>query len=128
MQKTSKHRVEWGDFGLFLWRGVSTWPGATALKRMWFLAYSIARLRVIASSPPLVIIGIDAGTPAMGCSASDVVTLVTLPPVPCDSICLTASWVMKMNPSRLVETRLRNSSAVYSVKGLAEKMPALLTR
>ena len=31
--------------------------------------------------------------------------LVTLPPMPCVSICLTASWVMKMNPSRLVETK-----------------------
>src|SRR6266404_6981813 len=83
-------RVFRNCFGLFLWRGVSTWPGATALKRMSFFAYSIARLRVIASSPPLVIIGIDAGTPAMGCSASDVVTLVTVPPAPCDSICWTA--------------------------------------
>jgi hypothetical protein len=32
--------------------------------------------------------------------------------VPCDSICFTARWVMKMNPSRLVETKPRNSSAV----------------
>ena len=120
-------RVFRNCFGLFLCSGVSTWPGATALKRMLFFAYSIARLRVIASSPPLVIIGIDAGTPAIGCSAIDVVMLVTLPPVPCNSICLTASWVMKMNPSRLVETKLRNLSAVYSIKGLAAKMPALLT-
>jgi hypothetical protein len=47
----------------------------------------------------------DAGTPAMGFSASDAVMVVTLPPVPCESICLTASWVMKMKPSRLVETK-----------------------
>ena len=59
-----------------------------------------------------MIIGIDAGMPAMGLSASDAVMVVTLPPVPCDSICLTASWVMKMNPSRLVETKARKSSAV----------------
>src|ERR1700688_1761613 len=98
-------RVLRKSFGLFLWRGVSTVPGATALKRMLFFAYSLARLRVIALSPPLVIIGIDAGTPAMGLSANDAVMLVTLPPEPCDSICLTASWVMKMNPSRLVETK-----------------------
>src|SRR5215472_7542098 len=70
-------RVFRNCFGLFLWRGVSTWPGATALKRMLFFAYSIARLRVIASSPPLVIIGIDAGKPAMGFSTSDVVMLVS---------------------------------------------------
>jgi hypothetical protein len=62
----------------------------------------------------------------MGLSANEVLMLVTLP-VPCDSICFTASRVMKMNPSRLVETKLRNFSAVWSVKGLAEKMPALLT-
>ena len=102
-------------------------PGATALKRILFLAYSLARLRVIASSPPLVIIGIDAETPAIGLQTNDVVMVVTLPPVPCASICLTASCVMKMNPSRLVETKRRKSSTVYSVKGLTMKMPALLT-
>ena len=59
-----------------------------------------------------MIIGIDAGRPAMGLSANEAVMLVTLPPVPCDSICFTARWVMKMNPSRLVETKPRNSSAV----------------
>ena len=31
-------------------------------------------------SPPLVIIGIEAGTPALGLSTNDVVMLVTLPP------------------------------------------------
>ena len=87
-------------------------PGATALKRILFFAYSLERLRVIALSPPLVIIGIDAGMPAMGLSASAAVMVVTLPPVPCDSICLTARWVTKMNPSRLIETKPRNSSIV----------------
>src|SRR6201993_4753527 len=77
--------------GISFTSGVSTTPGATALKRMLFLAYSLARLRVIAFRPPLVIIEIDAGMPAMGFSASAAVMLVTLPPVPCASICLTAS-------------------------------------
>jgi hypothetical protein len=58
------------------------------------LAYSIARLRVIASSPPLVIIGNEAFTPAIGCSTIALVMQVTLPPVFCASICFTASWVM----------------------------------
>src|SRR5260221_12148120 len=105
-------RVLRNSLGLFLWRGVSTTPGATALKRMLFFAYSLARLTVIALSPPLVIIGIDAGSPAMGFSTNEAVMLVTLPPVPCDRICLTASWVKKRNPFKLVETRLSNSSTV----------------
>src|SRR5271166_796469 len=115
------------SFGFFSCKGVSTTPGATALKRISFFAYSPARLRVIALSPPFVIIATDAGTPAIGLSASDAVMVVTLPPVTCESICLTANWVIKMKPSRLVETSLRKSSAVYSVNGLATKMPALLT-
>ena len=50
----------------------------------------------------------------MGFLSNDAVMVVTLPPVPCDSICLTASWVMKRNPFRLVgdetaETRRRCS-------------------
>src|SRR5258707_9542934 len=89
-------RVLRKSFGLFLWSGVSTTPGATALKRMLFFAYSLARLIVIAFRPPLVIIAIDAGRPAMGLLASAAVMLVTLPPVPCDSICLTASSVIKI--------------------------------
>ena len=40
-----------------------TAPGATALKRMLFFANSLARLRVIAFSPPLVSIEIEAGRP-----------------------------------------------------------------
>src|SRR5580704_2019163 len=90
-------RVLRKSLGLSLCSGVSTTPGATALNRMLLFAYSFARLTVIAFRPPLVIIGIDAGTPAMGLSANDAVMLVTLPPVPCASICLTANWVMKMN-------------------------------
>src|SRR5690348_10406562 len=49
--------------------GVSTTPDATALKRIESLAYSSARHRVIASRPPLVIIGTELLTPAMGCRA-----------------------------------------------------------
>src|SRR5260370_36355818 len=98
-------RVFRKSFGLLLWRGVSTTPGATALKRMLLFAYSLARLTVIASSPPLVIIAIDAGSPAMGLSANEAVMLVTLPPVACRSICFTANWGMNVDPSRLVETR-----------------------
>src|SRR5262249_20453883 len=70
------------------------------------------KVTVIASSPPLVSIEIEAGRPAMGFWASEDVRLVTLPPAPCDSICATASWVTKKKPSRLVETRLRKSWAV----------------
>lgn len=36
---------------------VSTTPGATAFTRMPYFTYSIARLRVMASIPPFVIIG-----------------------------------------------------------------------
>ena len=55
-------------------------PGATALKRMFSFAYSIARLRVIASRPPFVIIGTEAFTPAIGCSTIALVMQITLPP------------------------------------------------
>src|ERR1700692_2936559 len=54
------------SFGLFLCSGVSTAPGATALKRIFSFAYSVAKLRVTASSPPLVIIGTEAVIPAIG--------------------------------------------------------------
>ena len=56
---------------------------------------------MIAFSPPLVIMGMDAGVPVLGLSASEAVMLVTLPPLPCESICFTASWVTKMNPSEV---------------------------
>ena len=39
---------------------------ARAMKRMCSFAYSLARLRVTASRPPLVIMGTEAFTPAMG--------------------------------------------------------------
>jgi hypothetical protein len=45
---------------------VSTIPGATALNLIPSLAYSIARLLITAFSPPLVIIGTAAFTPAIG--------------------------------------------------------------
>jgi len=61
-----------------LCRGVSTAPGATALKRMLLFAYSFARLRITASNPPLVIVGMEAGTPAMGMAVSAAVMHVTL--------------------------------------------------
>src|SRR5262245_7672158 len=47
------------SFGLFLCSGVSTTPGATAFTRIPSFAYSMARQRVIALIPPLVIIGIE---------------------------------------------------------------------
>src|SRR6476619_710935 len=53
------------SFGLFVCIGVSTTPGATAFTRIPSFAYSMARLRVIALIPPLVIIGIEAFTPAI---------------------------------------------------------------
>ncbi len=53
------------------------------MKRMPSFAYSIARLRVIASSPPFVTIGTEAFTPAIGCSTIALVMQVTLPPVFC---------------------------------------------
>jgi hypothetical protein len=51
-------------FGVILCIGVSMTPGATAFTLIPSLAYSIARLRVIASSPPLVT---DASTPEIRC-------------------------------------------------------------
>src|SRR5256885_3690198 len=54
------------SLGLFSCSGVSTTPGATTFTRMPCGAYSIARLRDIASIPPLVIIGKDAVTAASG--------------------------------------------------------------
>src|SRR5882762_4718879 len=54
------------SFGSFLCIGVSTIPGATALSLIPSLAYSIAKLLITAFSPPLVIIGTAAFTPAIG--------------------------------------------------------------
>ena len=49
---------------------------------------------MIASSPPLFIIGTEPFIPQMGWSAVAAPMLATLPPVFCISICFTASWVM----------------------------------
>src|ERR1700723_2113054 len=94
------------SFGVFWWSGVSTTPGATALKRIPFFAYSLERLRVIASSPPLVIIGIEAVMPAIGFSAKDAVMVVTLTtwsiePNLATAVCVTFSAVsaLPMSPS-----------------------------
>src|SRR5882724_6213094 len=78
------------------------------------------------SRPPLVIIGTAAVTPRIGLRARAAVIVTRLPPVFCANICLMESWVTYRNPSRFVETSDLKSSAVYSVKGLVKKMPALL--
>ena len=82
-------------------------------------AYSLARLSVIVSMPPFVIIGTDAGTPVTGLSASAALMVVTLPPLPWASICRTAACVIKTNPSRLI---VRTAEVVGGVlrKGLRE--------
>ena len=54
------------SFGSSLCIGVSTIPGATALNLIPSLAYSMAKLLITAFSPPLVIIGTAAFTPAIG--------------------------------------------------------------
>ena len=59
--------------------GVSTSPGATALKRMPSLAYSIARFMVAEFKPPFVIIETEPFTPAIGRSASAAVMVTTHP-------------------------------------------------
>jgi len=64
-----------------------------------------------ASRPPLVSIGIDAEIHAIGFLANAAVMVVTLLPMSWASICFTASWVTKMNPSKFVETKRRKSSA-----------------
>src|SRR6185503_11578344 len=115
------------SFGKPLSNGVSTTPGATAFTRIPCFAYSIARLREIALMPPLVIIGTEADSAAIGRSAMEAVMLTTLPPRFCSSKCSMTRCVTWMKPSRLVDTSERKSSAVYCVKGLAKKMPALLT-
>src|SRR3954465_3252456 len=53
--------------------------------------------------------------------------MLTILPAFWANICRAASWVIWMNPSRLVDASLRKSSVVYSTKGLAMKIPALLT-
>jgi hypothetical protein len=77
----------------FVCMGVSTMRSATALKRMCCFAYSIARLRVAASMPPLVIIATGPGAPAIGLSTVEAVMLTMLPPVFCASVCFTTRCV-----------------------------------
>ena len=57
-------------------------------------AYSLARLRVMASMAPLVIIGTETFRPIIGFSTSHDVMPTTLPPDFWASICFTANWVM----------------------------------
>src|SRR5258705_9805819 len=54
------------SFGSSVCIGVSTIPGATALNLIPSFAYSMAKLLITAFSPPLVIIGTAAFTPAIG--------------------------------------------------------------
>ena len=75
----------------------------------------------------LRIIGTEALRPAIGLSASDAEMFTTHPDF-CFNICLTVNWVMKKNPSTLIETRTSKSSMVKSVNGLVRQIPALFTR
>src|SRR6266702_7230287 len=59
---TRAQKILW----IVLMHGVSTTPGATLLKRIPSCAYSIARFFEMDSMPPLVIIGTEAVTPAIG--------------------------------------------------------------
>jgi len=63
-------RVFRKSFGLIVMHGVLTTPGATALSRICFSAYSFARLRVTAVEAALRDHRIDDGAPAIGLSAS----------------------------------------------------------
>src|SRR5438067_7081165 len=106
--------------------GVLMTPGATALTRMPLSAYSIASDLVTASSPPLVRDASTDGTPFTGWPTSVVVTFTMCPP-PCASICRTARCETWKNPARFTDSRLAKSASLYSVNGLAMKIPALLT-
>jgi hypothetical protein len=83
----------------------ASFVGVGFLKRIFSFAYSVAKLYVTVSSPPLVIIGTEAVIPAIGLFASKAVMVTTLPPDLCASICLTTPCVMKRKPSRLVEDK-----------------------
>src|ERR1700722_8677054 len=107
--------------------GVSTTPGATALKRIPCFAYSIARCRVTVFKPPFVIMETEPFTPAIGLSAS-AAEIVTTQPILCFNISSTASCVMWRNPNRLTDTSALKSSVVNSVNGFVMNMPALFTR
>src|ERR1700740_23362 len=80
-------------FDSFRCIGVSTSPGATALKRMPSFAYSIARFWVAEFKAPFVIMEIEPFTPAIGRSASAAVMLITQPDF-CFSISFTVRCVM----------------------------------
>src|ERR1700740_1606983 len=80
-------------FDSFRCIGVSTSPGATALKRMPSFAYSIARFWVAEFKPPFVIIETEPFSPAIGRSASAAVML-TMHPDCCFNISFTVRWVM----------------------------------
>ena len=77
-------------------------PSATALTRTPRPAYSVARERVTASSPPLVREVRADGSLASACSTRLVLTLTTWPP-PWATICAMARWVMWKNPVRLTD-------------------------
>jgi hypothetical protein len=62
-------------------------------EQIFSFAYSVARLRVMVSSPPLLIIGTEAVIPAIGLTTREAVMLTTLPPDFCASICLTTPCV-----------------------------------
>ena len=79
-------------------------------------AYSIASRRVTVFKPPFVITETEALTPAIGLSASAPVIVTTLPDLRFN-ICLTASWVMYRNSSRLTEAKALKSSVAKSVSG-----------
>ena len=53
--------------------------------------------------------------------------MLTMWPPPCATICPMTRWVMWKNPARFSAVIAAKSSSVYSVNGLAMKMPALLT-
>src|SRR6266487_4294456 len=68
--------------------GVLMTPAATVFTRMPSFAYSMASARVTAFKPPLVIIGMAAGAPAIGWSTR-VVERLTILPLCCFNICFT---------------------------------------
>jgi len=106
--------------------GVLITPGETALTRMPRFAYSMARDRVAAAMPPLVKDVSTDGTLELAWSTRLVVTLAMCP-LPDFSISATANCEALKKPERWVLLSNSNSSSVYSVKGLAMKIPALLT-
>ena len=84
----SPQRVQRGKRGVRLGAcmGVLMMPGATALTRIPLSAYSIARERVTASSPPLVSDASADGTPLTGWPTSVVVRFTMCPPPLCEHL------------------------------------------